>query len=234
MKKITKITSLFFFTFSWLAFSQDFSIANGTSLTIVNNSDLYVNGLSFKPDSDFTVDGPIILSKNATPIGSQSINRVFESDNLIQNFQGTLTFFYNDTELNGVTESDLVLQVKDELGNWNSYSGVLDTNINSLTYGFGSAVNFDGVTATANGVTLSTENFNDLEITIFPNPVTSGININTEFDVNVSIYNVNGQLLLKTDKKKIDLSEFSNGIYLFEVRNKSSQIFNTYKVVKKQ
>ena len=232
MKKISYSIYLLLFVLSNSIYGQNLTIVNGTSLAMLTGAKLHVHGLEFIPSANFLIDGPITLTRSSSAIDPQSINRVFETDNLIVNFQGTLNFYYKDIELNGVTESDLVLQVRNGSGFWNSFSGVLDTNMNSLSYGFGSPTNFNLVTASANGATLFTQSLSKLEVKIYPNPVTSYIYIDSKLNVRTSIYNVTGQKILNTDKKQIDLTGFSNGTYLFEIKDESTQVSNSYKIIK--
>jgi hypothetical protein len=69
---------------------------------------------------------------------------------------------------------------------------------------------------------------------VYPNPVVSMINILCEEDIEVSIFNQQGQLLLCTREKSIDFSSFANGIYILKGRNIINQsITNNFKIIKK-
>jgi len=232
MNNAPKKTCLLIILISCVSFAQDLTLANSVSLNILSNTEFYVNGLSLNPSSNFSINGTNVISRNSTAIAPQAINRVISANNVLSGFQGTMSFFYDDSELNGVNESDLVLQLRDGSGVWSSFSGTLDTNNNTLVYNFGSPINFNAVTASANGVTLYTNSINKLDINVFPNPVTTSINIATNLDVNVSVYNAVGQKVLRTNKKTIDLSSFLNGVYIFEVTDIKTQASNSYKVVK--
>lgn len=232
MKNSQKKGCLLLFLLSSLCFAQNLTLTNGVSINISSNTEFFVNGLSFNPSADFAITSPNSISRSSTAIDPQSINRVFNADNVLSNFQGTMTFFYEDSELNGVNENNLVLQVRDDFGVWNSYSGSLNTSDNYLVYNFGSPISFDTVTASANGITLITNNFNKLKIDIYPNPVTTAININADFNIHVTVYNSTGQKVLNSNKKLIDLSGFSNGVYIFEIKDGSTKLSNTYKIIK--
>ena len=232
MKNSQKKGCLLLFLLSSLCFAQNLTLTNGVSINISSNTEFFVNGLSFNPSADFAITSPNSISRSSTAIDPQSINRVFNADNVLSNFQGTMTFFYEDSELNGVNENNLVLQVRDDFGVWNSYSGSIDTSGNNLVYTFASPIDFDAITASANGITLFTNSLNKLEVKIYPNPVTTGVHIITDFDIHVTVYNSVGQKILSSNKKNIDLSQFSNGAYIMEVKNESTQLSNTYKVIK--
>ena len=62
---------------------------------------------------------------------------------------------------------------------------------------------------------------------VYPNPTNGMLYINTENDVRLKLYNLQGSLLLETTGKQIDMSAYSQGIYILQVNGK------TIKVVKK-
>ena len=77
------------------------------------------------------------------------------------------------------------------------------------------------------------ENKNNLHIDIFPNPTKDILNIATDLEIKtVKIYSVVGNLFLETNKKTIDLSEFSRGIFIVKVILSSNESVEK-KIVKK-
>ncbi len=70
---------------------------------------------------------------------------------------------------------------------------------------------------------------NAKELNIFPNPTNHWINIvcNSINNPYVNIYSITGQLQIKTQSKKIDLSELPKGIYIVEVGGEK------FKIIKK-
>lgn len=84
-----------------------------------------------------------------------------------------------------------------------------------------------------NDSSLSTEEFeSDVDISIHPNPTTDFINIQANFDINlVEIYSLHGQkVLLVENKKRIDISSLSEGIYFLKLKTVKGEI--TKKVIK--
>jgi len=68
--------------------------------------------------------------------------------------------------------------------------------------------------------------------TIYPNPATNSLTIESNIIINnVSIYNELGQLLLKTNKTNIDISTLTKGIYYLKITNEIGNI-EIKKVVK--
>ena len=68
------------------------------------------------------------------------------------------------------------------------------------------------------------------KIQLFPNPTNDYINIEGEF-LNINIYSIQGKLIETSRENKIDITNYTNGIYLFKVLNKENEL--TFKVIKK-
>ncbi len=69
-----------------------------------------------------------------------------------------------------------------------------------------------------------------LGIIVYPNPTTDIITIETRLKIEVEVYDIMGKLLINKDSKRIDLSEYPNGVYnLILIYN--NKRFNT-KVIK--
>lgn len=65
---------------------------------------------------------------------------------------------------------------------------------------------------------LATIDFNKTKFTVYPNPTTGKVTIDTQSEINsVSIYNQLGQLLSNTANKQIDLSAQPSGIYIIHM-----------------
>ena len=233
MKSLIKKACFFaFFLITSLFYGQDLTIAGTESITLKNGATLYVNGLALTPTLDFTISGENAITKTSTALSEESIERVFTFDNFASGFQGELTFFYEDTELNSLIEADLVLQVKDGLNVWSSYTGTLNTSLNTLTFTFGSATDFSSITASSSGATLAIKDFAKLDLQIYPNPVVNSVFINTKLNIEVDVYNAIGQLVLKTQDKSIDISRLAKGSYFFIIKDISTSAFNSYQIVK--
>lgn len=75
--------------------------------------------------------------------------------------------------------------------------------------------------------TLGTSNFDSSSMILAPNPVRSGELVTIPFDVNsVEIYNLNGQLISKTNQNTITTSSLSAGMYIVKAidTNGSSKV----------
>lgn len=83
-------------------------------------------------------------------------------------------------------------------------------------------------TTSANSTTGILQN----EVTIFPNPTTGQVRIdyNGSEKYTVQVYALDGQLLMTTQDRQVDLSSFPKGMYIFRIKNNEG--FIVRKVVK--
>ncbi|MGJ8684113.1 MAG: DUF7619 domain-containing protein [Nonlabens sp.] len=71
--------------------------------------------------------------------------------------------------------------------------------------------------------TLSEKEEKLLNVTLFPNPASDKLYIQTENTIDAAIiYNLQGQQLIKTTSKEIDVSSLNTGIYLIKILNDSN------------
>jgi hypothetical protein len=82
-------------------------------------------------------------------------------------------------------------------------------------------------------VTTSVEVTNTDDIQIYPNPTNDFINIESElkFD-NVEILNTEGRLMFTADKKRIDISQLSSGLYYLVFKSDRQVIAKIFTVIK--
>ena len=81
------------------------------------------------------------------------------------------------------------------------------------------------------GELLSLKNTFNHNLTIYPNPTSSIINIEQDFTT-AKVYDISGRELLKSTSKTIDLSELPSSIYLLRLYDSSNKVLGTSKVVK--
>lgn len=227
-----------FLLFPYLIFAQDISpisVGLGGSISIKSGANLNVAGLELKPSSDLVITETDI-GRTSTAISSNnnsSVNRVYTSTNLISNFIGTLVFNYDQNDLNGLNENDLVLELKSSDNTWSSYIGTVNTSNNTITYNFTSAVSFSSITASQDGSTLTIENLNLLDgIYIYPNPTADRIYISSNEFLTAEIFNVVGQKILTTTNNNIDMTELVSGTYALRI-SINDKTTKTFKIIKK-
>jgi M6 family metalloprotease-like protein len=77
------------------------------------------------------------------------------------------------------------------------------------------------------------ENYENFNVKIFPNPTNGIINIKSEDEVFIKVYNIFGELILQDSgitKKQLNLENQAKGIYLITINNKKME-YKTYKII---
>ena len=217
-------------------FSQTLSIESSSFVSINSNSSITVDGLELSPSVAHTIVGPNTFARSSTPIivgDNSSIERVYELSNELTDYSGELSFRYLDTELNGIDESELVLEVLDANDVWNNFAPTIDDVNNILSYDFTELVGFKQVTASASSATLTikTETLNHT-VRIYPNPTTDKIVIVSNSPQHSTLFNTAGQKILESNALELDLTDLSTGVYLLNLQNTQNQI-STFKIIKK-
>jgi hypothetical protein len=65
---------------------------------------------------------------------------------------------------------------------------------------------------------------NESRISIYPNPTTGIIKINTIEDTVTTVYNTNGMKFLQSKEKEIDLTGYANGIYILDINGEKAKV----------
>ena len=85
------------------------------------------------------------------------------------------------------------------------------------------------------GTTLSSSNFsqNNLEVKLYPNPVRDILNIEIENDIqSIEIYNIQGQKVLSSNQKQINVSDLATGMYMVRIQDIDNNIATKKIVIK--
>jgi len=227
---------ILFLIISAHTFSQALVVAENGSVVIADGATLEVANLALTPSADYTISGANDVSVSATAVtsnGNSSISQVHSTTIVLENYLGVVTLNYDDADLNNITESDLVLELQANDGSWTSYTPTIDSDNNSISYDFTSAVSFKSITASSSSATLTITD-DDLfdSIRVFPNPTMDFINIFSTDKFNVEIFNAAGQKLISTNKNKIDIRFISNGNYFLKLKDSNNSI-KTFTIIKK-
>ena len=124
-----KFYILLLFCFPFFTFGQILTITDDSSISISETSSLSVGGLDLAPDAAYTIDGSNDIFRTSTPAtfnSNSSIDRVFDTSFGLNNFIGTITFQYLETELNGIPEADLILETETDEGVWTSHPAAIN------------------------------------------------------------------------------------------------------------
>jgi hypothetical protein len=217
-------------------FSQTLSVESGSFVSINSNSSISVDGLELSPSVSHTITGPNSIARSTTPIvvgDNSSIERVYELSNELTDYSGILSFRYLNSELNGIDEAELVLEVLDANDIWNNLAPTIDDVNNILSYDFTELVGFKQVTASASSATLTikTETLNDI-VRVYPNPTTEKIIIVSNSPQHSTLFNTVGQKILESNALELDVTDLPTGVYLLNLQNTQNQI-STFKIIKK-
>ena len=219
-----------------MMFSQILTVSNGASISIENTASISLDGLSLAPSETYVIPegSTVTLLTDAEEVnGNSSIARVYEASTALSSFTGTVVFAYEDDDLNGITESELVLETLNADGTWTAHSPtVRETGNNTLSYSF-TALEFTKITASSENASLTVEEIatNDF-VKVYPNPTTDKLIILSKSPQNSILYNVNGQKVLESDRNELNVSELSTGVYLLHTTNTQNQL-STFKIIKK-
>jgi hypothetical protein len=218
-----------------MVFSQILTVIDGASIAIENTASISLDGLTIAPSDTYVVTGPNTVSVTNNPVevnDNSSVNRVYELSAALSGFSGTLVFAYEEDELNGIIESDLVLETLSADGVWNSYVADIDDANNTLSYDF-TGLEFTKITASSVNASLTVEEIakNDF-VKVYPNPTTDKLIIASKNIKNSILYNINGQKVLETDRNELNVSQLPIGVYLLHTTNNQNQL-STFKIIKK-
>ena len=81
--------------------------------------------------------------------------------------------------------------------------------------------------------TLSTTDTELLDMRIYPNPTSSMINVQFDRDIELTLYNMLGQEIMRTNNKQVDISALQQGNYIVIVRDLESNYVKNFNVIKK-
>jgi len=233
MKKLLLLSALLICGFG---FSQTLTIVDGSSISIDANSSVTIDGLELAPSANYTIAGPNAFDRTSTPIivgDNSSINRVYTMTELLSDYLGVVSFSYEESELNGISESDLVLEVQDANGVWTDVLPTIDQANNTLTYDFTELISFTTVTASSVNATLSVDpiKINDF-VKVYPNPATDYLYIKSNLNYQSTLYNVAGQRVMQSSAKTLNVVDLPSGVYLLQLKSENNSI-STFKIIKK-
>tara|TARA_B100000989_G_scaffold118735_1_gene87441 strand:+ start:1334 stop:2041 length:708 start_codon:yes stop_codon:yes gene_type:complete len=232
-KHLLSLVGLLFCPF---IFGQILTVNTGSSVSISPSSSITLDGLEITPDNTYVISGANDVSRSASAItvgDNSSVSRVYSTTALLSGFTGTLSFSYLEGELNGIEEADLVLELQAEDDSWTSYTGTVDQTNNMVSYTFTDAVSFKAVTASAAGATLTIENLNpaDNSIYVYPNPTANRIYIQADNISKAELFDLMGRKIMETNQDQIDLGNISGGSYILQVTTQNNTT-ESFKIIK--
>jgi len=235
MKKFVLLLFLELFL-SPFFYGQILTINSGASISVASGSAITLDGLEIAPSEAYQILGNNNVYRSVTAVSNNSntsVSRVYNTLNLLTNFKGTLTFSYLEDELNDITESDLVLQLKGEDDRWVSYTANVNETQNTVSYTFNEAVSFKSVTASAADASLSLEDTNTINtnFVVYPNPTANKIFIKADNLLQAELFDMNGRKVRATKKTQMNMRDLSKGSYILRIKTEKTPI-KSFKIIK--
>ena len=146
-------------------------------------------------------------------------------------FSGTIVYNYDDTIINDINSASTALFIYDDMtSTWSEYADQ-DNEDYTVTYNFDGSVPMSKLTAGGLGTLAIDENYS-YGIGVYPNPVSSTLNITGLENSTSYLYNSIGQLVLSSNMSTIDLNSFDRGAYILVVEDENKNQTN-FKILKK-
>jgi len=212
--------------------AQVVNIADGNSITVSAGATLDISGLELTPDADYSIVGENSVTKESTVVtidGNESMSKNYTTGVSLEGYTGDVVFNYSDEEMNGVTHT-ASLYVMNSDSEWIQYEDE-DSADYTISYSFTDPTQMKAITAGVQAG-LSTIETQIPTIRIYPNPSSSIVNIDHTEDLEIILFNILGQQILKTNSKIIDISALNNGTYFLVAKDSNNTITN-FKLMKK-
>ena len=201
------------------------------AVTINNGGTLNVSGLELTPSTDFTIQDRQI-SKDLTAVlldGTEAMEKVYSLDTDLEDFIGTITYNYVESEMNSLTHEASMYVYGSTSSAWSEYVDT-DSAEFKVTSTFTSPLQIKQVTVGALN-SLSVEDAMAMGIRIYPNPFSSVITVDYSEDLQLTLFNVLGQQVLGSSSKTINISKLDQGTYILRTKDSNNNI-NNFKIIK--
>lgn len=208
------------------------TVGSSGALTINSGGTLNVSGLELNPSTDYTINETQV-SKELTAVslnGTPAMGKVYSIDADIENFLGTITFNYEESEMNELTHDASMYVFDTASSTWAEYLDS-DSAEFKVTSTFESPLQINMVTVGApNSLSVESEIAN--VIRIYPNPSYSILNVEYSEDLQLSLFNLLGQLVMSSNSKSINISNLDQGTYILSAKDSNNNI-NNFKIIKR-
>ena len=208
------------------------TVGSSGTLTINSGGTLNVSGLELNPSTDYTINETQV-SKELTAVslnGTPAMGKVYSIDADIENFLGTITFNYEESEMNELTHDASMYVFDTASSTWAEYLDS-DSAEFKVTSTFESPLQINMVTVGApNSLSVESEIANGIRI--YPNPSSSILNVEYSEDLQLSLFNLLGQLVMSSNSKSINISNLDQGTYILSAKDSNNNI-NNFKIIKR-
>ena len=208
------------------------TVGSSGALTINSGGTLNVSGLELNPSTDYTINETQV-SKELTAVslnGTPAMGKVYSIDADIENFLGSITFNYEESEMNELTHDASMYVFDTASSTWAEYLDS-DSAEFKVTSTFESPLQINMVTVGApNSLSVESEIANGIRI--YPNPSSSILNVEYSEDLQLSLFNLLGQLVMSSNSKSINISNLDQGTYILSAKDSNNNI-NNFKIIKR-
>ena len=158
------------------------------------------------------------------------MGKVYSIDADIENFLGTITFNYEESEMNELTHDASMYVFDTASSTWAEYLDS-DSAEFKVTSTFESPLQINMVTVGApNSLSVESEIANGIRI--YPNPSSSILNVEYSEELQLSLFNLLGQLVMSSNSKSINISNLDQGTYILSAKDSNNNI-NNFKIIKR-
>ncbi len=215
--------------------SYPLTISSGNSLIISQGATLNMVGMELIPDAQYTLSGDttsqVSLTNSAETLNNtETMSKVFGFEEALTTFSGTIVYNYDDAIMNGVNHDTALFVYDDESSTWSEFPDQ-DVEDYTVTYNFDGSVPMSKLTAGGLNTLSIDENYS-YGIAVYPNPVSSTLNITGLENSTSHLYNSIGQLVLSSNLSTIDLNRLDRGVYILIVEDENKNQTN-FKILKK-
>lgn len=210
--------------------SRSFSLWYKTSANL--NANIFTYGTACE-DCNFGT----YLGENGNPVFQSYISDTDFGGNYAVNTWHHIVVTYNGTQVKMYMNGVLLGTQAYNLITGNNFAFRLGGNASTLTVDdlriFERAITDTEASNLYNYNSLATEDFssNNNSIKLYPNPVKDILNIETALEVkSVEIYTIQGQKVMSSTEKQINVSHLASGIYLVKTQDSNNKIL-TNKII---
>jgi len=162
-KSLFTITCFLLGLLSFTTQAQIISVTPGTDFNIMATTLISADSMDLVPASDFTINGSSLVRNNVVNNSTSisHLNKVYQFSSTTNPFYGSLKMFYNNTDLNALSENCLKFLIYngsswslDNNSNTNATDNfILNSSVSSAFKEISGGLSFPDVSVSANGAT---------------------------------------------------------------------------------